>query len=311
MTTQILAAAGAADPINFESYAAIYEQLNAARWELDEAICEWYLRCLFPSDQELTVAWPEVDAANRSLTEFLDAADDRYSLPTSPKIKTCRTMSLHYWEREPFDNHELLGELFPPAARPELEALVVCLRDVLMAYFDRLMATLRRLLYGTRIHEGLVNARLRPMDLSAWLSSDLANINRFQLFLSAQDDAFENFAGVSKSCKVIKTVVDDMTYPFQFIENPRSKDFRLLKRYITRADRFREEVLEEFADRFSLHVRRLPNLNPRWSYPGEPAYFAAERAAQTSPLPAQGPPQGRSTHVDPSSSAIDGSIGRS
>ena len=311
MTTQILAAAGAADPINFESYAAIYEQLNAARWELDEAICEWYLRCLFPSDQDLTAAWPEVDAANRSLTEFLDAADGRFSLPTSPKIKTCRTMSLHYWEREPFDNYELLGGLFPPAARPELEARVLRFRDVLLAYFDLLMATLRRLLYGTRIHEGLVNARLRPMDLSAWLSTDLANINQFQLFLSDEEDAFENFAGVRKACKVSMRVVDDLCYPFQFIEDPRSEDFRLLKRYIARADRFREEVMDEFADRFSLHVRRLPNLNPRWSYPGEPAFFAAERAAQTSPLPAHRPPQGRSTHVDPSSSAIDGSIGRS
>ncbi len=58
------------------------------------------------------------------------------------------------------------------------------------------------------------------------------------------------------------------------ITNPQSKNFRLLKRYIARADRFREEVLDEFADRFSLHVRDLPNLNPRWSYPGEPAFFS-------------------------------------
>ncbi len=310
MTTQIVATGTASDPINFENYAAIYEKLNAARWELDEEICEWYMRCLFPSDQDLKAAWSEVDAANRSLNEFLDAANDRYSLPASPKIKTCRTMSLHYWEREPFDNYELLGELFPPATRQELEARVFRFRDVLLAYFDQLMATLRLLLYSTRIHEGLVNCRLRPLDLSAWLVSDLANINRFQLFLSGEKDAFENFARVRKSCRSIKTVVDDLTYPFEFIEDAQSKNFRLMKRYIDHADRFREEILEEFADRFSLHVRHLPNLNPRWSYPGEPPFFPVERAAQASTPPAIKPPEGSSGHVDPYSSAIDGSAGQ-
>ncbi len=219
MTTQTLSASNAADLINFENYAAIYEELNAARWELDEEICEWYMRCLFPSEQGLTAAWSEVDATNRSLNEFLDAADERYSLSTSPKIKTCRTMSLHYWEREPFDNYELLGELFPPATRPKLEARVLRFRDILLAYFDQLMATVRQLLYSTRIHEGLVNCRLRPLDLSAWLVSDLANIDRFQLFLSGEKDAFENFARVRKSCRSIKTIVDDLTYPFEFIED--------------------------------------------------------------------------------------------
>lgn len=273
MTTQTLATATTAAPINFENYAKIYEQLNAARWELDEEICEKYLRCLFPSDQDLKAAWPEVDAANRSLTEFLDAADERYSLPTSPKIQTCRTMSIHYWEREPFDNYELLGELFPPATRQELEARVLRFRDVLLSYFDRLVATARLLLYSTRIHEDLVNERLRPLDLSAWLLSDLANINRLQLFFSGEKDAFENFAGVRKAYKAIKTIVDDLTYPFEYIADPRSTNFRLLKGYIARADRFREEIMEEFADRFSLHVRHLPYLNPRWSYPGELAFF--------------------------------------
>ena len=186
MTTQTLATGTAADPINFENYAAIYEELNAARFELDEEICEWYVRCLFPSDQELGAAWPEVDAANRSLTEFLDSADGRYSLPTSPKIPTCRTMSIQYWEREPFDNYELLGELFPPATRQELEARVLRFRDVLLSHFNRLAATARQRLYSTRILEDLVNERLRPLDLSAWLLYDLANINRFQLFLSGE-----------------------------------------------------------------------------------------------------------------------------
>lgn len=278
MTTQNPATGAVTDEINFENYAAIYEQLNAARCELDEEICEWYIRYLFfPSDQDLTAAGSEVEAANQSLTEYLDAADQRYSLPTSPKIPMARTVSLWYWEREPFDNYELLRELLPPAARAELEARILRFRDALLAYSDRLTSRLRRLLYNTRIHEGLVLEGLRPMDLSAWLLSDLTNINRFQLLLSSEQDAFEHFAGVLKSYRAIKAIVDEMDSAFQVIEDPRSKGFRLLKRYIVRADRFREEVLEEFAHGFGFHFRHLPNLNPRWSYPGEPAFFPGER----------------------------------
>ena len=276
MTGQIAAADAAARPIHFENYAVLYELLTAARQELDAEICDWCFRPLLPNGKELSAAWFEVDAAHRALSELLDAADKRYSLPASPRLPMARTMSLHYWEREAFDNHELLGELFPPAARPELEARVLRSRDTLVAYFGRLTATFRRLLHRTRIRKTLVNERLRPMDLSAWLRADLANIDRFQLFLSGEPDAFEGFAAVREACRATIANLDDLWPPFEGVENESTT--RLLKRYITRADRFRGEVLEEFADRFSFHVRHLPNMNPRWSESGEPAILPAEQA---------------------------------
>lgn len=276
MTSQAPATDAAARPIHFENYATLYELLTAARWELDGEICEWYIRPLLPGSKTLSAAWSEVDAAHRALSDLLDAADERYSLPASPRLPTARTTSLHYWEREAFDNHELLGELFPPAARPELEARVFRFRDALMAYFGRLMTTFRRLLYRTRVRAALINERLRPMDLSAWLRADLANIDRFQLFLSGEPDAFEGFAAVRGACRATTANLDDLWPLFEGVGNEGTT--RLLKRYITRADRFRGEILEEFADRFSFHVRHLLNINPRWSERGEPAIFPAERA---------------------------------
>src|SRR4051794_27889540 len=84
MTTQTLATGTAENPINFENYALLYDELTAAQADLDEETCRLPVWCIFPDDQELGFLWTEVISAGRSLAEFLDASDEKYSLPTSP-----------------------------------------------------------------------------------------------------------------------------------------------------------------------------------------------------------------------------------
>ena len=90
MTTQTLATGSGADPINFENYALLYDELTTTQADLDEESCPLPYWGIFPDDRELSSLWAEVISAGRSLAEFLNASDEKYSLPTSPMIIVAR-----------------------------------------------------------------------------------------------------------------------------------------------------------------------------------------------------------------------------
>lgn len=275
MTTQTLATGTSADQINFENYALLFDQLTAAQEDLDEETCRFPVWCIFPGDRELKPLWNEVIVAGRSLAEFLDASEEKYSLPTSPPIMVGRFGAIEIGERRPFDNHELLTRSFPPSTRPEIESRVLRYRDVLLAYYDRLMAKLRDILYGTRIHERLLNSELGPFLLRGLLLLDEANFERFRLVFRDLDDGddsdFEHFEAVREGCKSLKAALEDMNQ-YSSVTDSRSGVLPLLGAYIADADSYREEMLRVIAGCLNFHVRHLHQLNPRWSHLGEPVF---------------------------------------
>ena len=135
-------------PINFENYAQLYDRLTAAQADLDEETCRLPIWWIFPDDRELRSLWTELISVGQSLAEFLDASDEKYSLPASPMIMIGRYGAMEIGERRPFDNYELLLRNFPPSTRRELETRVLRFRDVMLAYYNRVMAMVRDLLYA-------------------------------------------------------------------------------------------------------------------------------------------------------------------
>lgn len=275
MTTQILATSTVADPINFENYALLFHDLTSAQADLDEETCPLPVWCILPDDRELRSHWSEVVSARRSLAEFLDAGDEEYSLPTSPPIMAVRSVNMTIGGRLPFDNDELLRRRFPPPTRHELEARVQRYRDVLLAYYDHLMAKLRDILYGTRLHERLLLSELGPFLLRGPLLLDEANFERFRLIIQDLDDGddsdFDHFEAVQVGCKSLKAALEDMSQ-YSSVTDSRSGVLPLLGAYMADADSYREEMLRVIAGYLNFHVRPLHQLNPRWSHLGEPVF---------------------------------------
>ncbi len=274
--TQTPATRTTADLINFENYALLYDDLTAAQADLDEETCRLPIWCIFPDDRELTPLWSEVISAGRSLAEFLDASDEKYSLPTSPAIMVGRYGAMEIGERRPFDNYELLQRKFPPPTRPELEARVLRFRDDLLAHYNRLMAKVRDILYSTRIHRRLMNSESGPLLLLGPLIFDEANFERFRLIFrnleNGDDYDFEHYVAVQEGCESLKAALEGMNQ-YWSVTDPRSEAFSLLMGYVAVADSYRDEMLSAIAGNLNFHLQSLIRLNPRWSHPGEPLFL--------------------------------------
>ena len=286
MTTQTLATAGAADPINFENYALLYDELTTTQADLDEESCPLPYWCIFPDDRELSSLWTEVISAGRSLAEFLDASDENYSLPTSPMIIVARD-AMTVRQRHPFDNYELLQRDFPPPTRQVLEARVLRYRDVLLAYYNLLLTKVREVLYSTRIHGRLMNSESGPLLLLGPLIFDEANFERFRLIFQDLDDGdnydFEHYDAIQEVYKSLKCTLEGMNQYWSAFD-PHSAAYSLLMEYIAVADAYREDMLTIFTGYLNFHICALPRLNPRWSYPGEPSFHREEDRDEVSSL---------------------------
>ncbi len=273
MTTQTLPTGTAADPINFENYALLYHDLTSAQADLDEETYPLPIWCILPDDQELKSEWPDVVSAGRSLAEFLDTEDEDYSLPASSPIMVVRSVHMRIGGRLAFDNNELLQRRFPPSTRQELEARVQRYRDVLLAYYHRLLAKVRDVLYSTRIHGRLMNSQSGPLLLLGPLILDEANFERFRLIFRNHDNGddcdFEHYEAVQEVCDTLKDALERMN-PYWSVTDPQSEAFSLLMEYVAVADSYRDEMLSAIAGYLNFHIRSLLRLNPRWSHPGEP-----------------------------------------
>jgi hypothetical protein len=275
MTSQSLTTGNVAAPINFENYALLYDRLTAAQADLDEETCRLPIWWIFPNDRELKSLWTELISVGQSLAEFLDASDEKYSMPASPMIMVGRCGAMEIGERRPFDNYELLQRNFPPSTRRELETRVLRFRDVMLAYYNRLMAKVRDLLYDTRIDEQLLTKGLSSLLLRSSLILDEANFERFRLILQVTDDGdnydFEHFVALREAHESLKTALEEMNEYF-LVTDPQSREFPLLREYIAVADSYREDMLIIFGGYLDLQLSSLLSLNPRWSHPGEPLY---------------------------------------
>ncbi|WP_074315206.1 hypothetical protein [Singulisphaera sp. GP187] len=177
--------------------------------------------------------------------------------------------------RLPFDNIELLQRRFPPPTRQELEARVQRHRDALLAYYNRLLAKVRDILYSTRIHERFMTSEIVPHLLLGPLIYDEANFERFRLIFRDLDDGddydFEHFVAVQEGCDSLKAALEGMS-EYSSVTDPRSGVFFPLRGYVVDADRYREEMLRAIAGYLDFHIRPLFRLNPRWSRTGEPVF---------------------------------------
>ncbi len=178
-------------------------------------------------------------------------------------------------ERPPFDNYELLHRNFPPPTRPELEAQVLRFRDVLSAYYNRLMTKVREILYSTRIHERLVTMGPNALLVRGSLLLEEANFERFRLIFRVLDDDdnhdFELYAAVQEGYETLMAALEEMGK--YAVVTAESRVFSLLRVHIEDADAYREDMLMIFGDYLNYYLRALAKLNPRWSYPGEPLFF--------------------------------------
>ena len=286
MITQTSANRTNADHINFENYALLYDELTTTQADLDEESCPLPYWGIFPGDRELSSLWTEVISAGRSLAEFLDASDENYSLPTSPMIIVARD-AMTVWRRRPFDNHELLQRNFPPSTRPELENHVLRFTEVLMAYYKRLMAKVRDILFSTRIHERLVSKGVHSILLLGSLILDEANFQRFRHilpgFADGDDCDFDHFEAVQDGYESLKAALEAEN-PYYVVTDPEATVFPLLRAYIADADSYREEILACFVDHLNFRLCDWSRLNPRWSYPGEPSFHREEARDEVSSL---------------------------
>lgn len=258
------------DRVNFENYARLYQDLTQSKEDLaGEGAWPINFRCIFPNDQELRTAWAAVDSAYSSLGTLVNPNTDQYLVPVT---LTCNSLEFQYTDI----NFSLLGEHFPPSTRPALEARIVALRDSLLAYHDTLSAKFTGLLEGTRVHETLIDEKLRAYELKGWLLFDFANVNRFRTaFLDDEECKFEHAFAFWETYESLKDILNVMDRNDIFAANPRSSRVRLLRQYVAHSQAFRQEILRDFATTTNYFLEDLKRLNSRWAYPGEPAFLPA------------------------------------
>ena len=243
----------------------LFHHLTSAQADLDEATCPVPIWFLLADDQQLTSLWSEVDSLGHSLAKFLDASAEEYSLPESSPIMVVRSVHMKIDGRLPFDNYELLRQSFPPSTRPELEARVLHFRDVLLAYYNLLLAKVRDLLYSTRIPERLVNSHLSTLLLRGSFIVDEANIERFRIFFQVLEDGdngdYDYFDLVEEDRESLKSVLAEME-DYSWATNPRSRSFSLLRGYIAHADGHREEMLRFIIGYLDFHIGPAASTQP-------------------------------------------------